>query len=70
MPWSASSAACLNNSPYEQFNSYKAEQIDELKEIFKMYDRDNCGEIEERTLKFLLRGLGDNVSEEEAEMIK
>jgi Ca2+-binding EF-hand superfamily protein len=30
-----------------------------------MYDRDNSGRITSRTLKFLLRGLGDNVREEE-----
>jgi hypothetical protein len=30
-----------------------------------MYDRDNTGSITCRTLKFLLRGLGDNVNEEE-----
>jgi hypothetical protein len=29
-----------------------------------MYDRDNTGNISSRTLKFLLRGLGDNVNEE------
>jgi Ca2+-binding EF-hand superfamily protein len=29
-----------------------------------MYDRDNTGAITSRTLKFLLRGLGDNVNEE------
>lgn len=29
-----------------------------------MYDRDNTGLITSRTLKFLLRGLGDNVNEE------
>lgn len=44
------------------FSSYKIEQIEELKEVFKMYDRDNTGNITSRTLKFLLRGLGDNVS--------
>jgi Ca2+-binding EF-hand superfamily protein len=51
----------------EKFNSYKVEQIEELKEIFKMYDRNNSGNITGRTLKFLLRGLGDNVSEEEVD---
>jgi Ca2+-binding EF-hand superfamily protein len=51
----------------EKFNSYKVEQIEELKEIFKMYDRNNTGNITSRTLKFLLRGLGDNVSEEEVD---
>lgn len=51
----------------EHFNSYKVEQIEELKEIFKMYDRNNTGNITSRTLKFLLRGLGDNVSEEEVD---
>ena len=45
------------------FNSYKMEQIEELREVFKMYDRDNTGNITSRTLKFLLRGLGDNVNE-------
>lgn len=47
----------------DRFNGYKVEQIEELKEIFKMYDRNNTGNITSRTLKFLLRGLGDNVSE-------
>lgn len=51
----------------EKFNSYKVEQIEELKEIFKMYDRNNTGNITGRTLKFLLRGLGDNVNEEEVD---
>ncbi len=32
-----------------------------------MYDRNNSGNITSRTLKFLLRGLGDNVSEEEVD---
>lgn len=32
-----------------------------------MYDRNNTGNITSRTLKFLLRGLGDNVSEEEVD---
>ena len=54
-------------SKNEHFNSYKVEQIEELKEIFKMYDRNNTGNITSRTLKFLLRGLGDNVSEEEVD---
>lgn len=56
----------INNM--EKFNSYKVEQIEELKEIFKMYDRNNSGNITSRTLKFLLRGLGDNVSEEEVDI--
>lgn len=51
------------------FNSYKIEQIEELREIFKMYDRDNTGNISSRTLKFLLRGLGDNVNEEEVDIV-
>lgn len=51
------------------FNSYKIEQIEELREIFKMYDRDNTGNISNRALKFLLRGLGDNVNEEEVDMV-
>ena len=51
----------------EKFNSYKVEQIEQLKEIFKMYDRNNTGNITGRTLKFLLRGLGDNVNEEEVD---
>jgi Ca2+-binding EF-hand superfamily protein len=33
-----------------------------------MYDRNNSGNITSRTLKFLLRGLGDNVSEEEVDV--
>jgi calmodulin len=33
-----------------------------------MYDRNNSGNITSRTLKFLLRGLGDNVSEEEVDI--
>lgn len=51
------------------FNSYKIEQIEELREVFKMYDRDNTGNISSRTLKFLLRGLGDNVNEEEVDIV-
>ena len=64
-----SSLACTEQSSQdtEKFNSYKVEQIEELKEIFKMYDRNNSGHITGRTLKFLLRGLGDNVNEEEVD---
>lgn len=40
-----------------------------MREIFKMYDRDNTGNISSRTLKFLLRGLGDNVNEEEVDAV-
>ena len=60
--------SCVEKSANsEKFNSYKVEQIEELKEIFKMYGRNNTGHITSRTLKFLLRGLGDNVSEEEVD---
>ena len=34
-----------------------------------MYDRDNTGSITCRTLKFLLRGLGDNVNQEEVQEV-
>lgn len=58
-----------NQSGSQMFNSYKIEQIEELREIFKMYDRDNTGNISNRALKFLLRGLGDNVNEEEVDLV-
>lgn len=57
------------NGQNQLFNSYKMEQIEELREVFKMYDRDNTGNISSRTLKFLLRGLGDNVNEEEVDIV-
>jgi calmodulin len=59
----------MDSEAQQLFNSYKIEQIEELREIFKMYDRDNTGNISSRTLKFLLRGLGDNVNEEEVDVV-
>ena len=38
--------------------------IQDVRTISFRYDRNNTGNITSRTLKFLLRGLGDNVSEE------
>jgi Ca2+-binding EF-hand superfamily protein len=50
--------------------NYKSERTEELKEIFRMYDKTNVGYINQtvksfliQTLKFLLRGFGEYVDD-------